>query len=432
MKNLSATVTPGLLAILLCAGCLGAEEATDDPTLDQDEAGAPPVLPRPSVWRVAPAPMPADARRRQLEVDHYIRDQLYRGYDIAETTQTYSGDLIDWVAPASVPGSEIEPPPPVPADQLATPPGVELQPTELDEHPELRGPDGTIPMVRPDFSRYVRGDSSAASLDDFRAQQLAGGQPWNRYRLYTGYAQLAYNTGVSSYVDQAIGAVEDGTFSLIETGTGCPGWNPPTTQELVGAVVMRDLAGLSSSTLRMRVEFLTAGDNIDDYIGGWDGQVSGFVPAAGRPYGPNIALAASVPGGAQYESAFRIENYYGNWWVAHNGNWLGYYPGYLFDLMHYQGCNALWYGEVFDPTPTDWTWTDMGSGYWSSYGFKWAAHVRNPVYLYGASAYYPPAPSAMTPKVNACYSNTAIQIGAAPWNRYFYLGGPGGNAIGCD
>ena len=167
------------------------------------------------------------------------------------------------------------------------------------------------------------------------------------------------------------------------------------------------------------------------------GQVAGFVPAAGRPYGPNALLAQSVIGGyPQYESPFKIQNHNGNWWIAHNGNWLGYYPGYLFDLMHYQGCQTLWYGEVYDPTPTDWTWTDMGSGYFSVFGNKWAAHVRNPWYGYGSSSWWaddpikPPVP--MLPQDWACYTSTGILKGASPWDRAFYLGGPGGDAFGCN
>ncbi len=100
--------------------------------------------------------------------------------------------------------------------------------------------------------------------------------------------------------------------------------------------------------------------------------------------------------------------------------------------MHYQGCKALWYGEVFDPTPADWTWTDMGSGYWASWGFPYAAYVRDPHYVSGSYAYYPDGASSMWPQVNACYTLSSLWSGAAPWDRYFYLGGQGGNAYGCD
>ena len=38
---------------------------------------------------------------------------------------------------------------------------------EIDLHPELRGPAGTIPMHRPSFARYVLGEAEATWLEDF-------------------------------------------------------------------------------------------------------------------------------------------------------------------------------------------------------------------------------------------------------------------------
>jgi hypothetical protein len=403
-----------LLALLLCSGCLDAGEE---------------ALPAPSVWRATIPDLDADAQRRQQEVDRYIIDELYRGYSIVETTQTYSGDLIDWIDPATVPGSQIEAPPP-PAD-LSTPPGIQLQPTELDQHPELRGPEGTIPMVRPRFARYVDGDSGHDSLDAYMKAdaQLAAGV----HRLFSGYHKTVGNTTVVGFFDQSINQIQAGTFSLLEMATYCGGPAPSSTAELVGIAVSKDLVNFNDAVQRLRVEFLTAGkSSMGPNKGGWDGKVAGFVPAAGRPYGPNIALAQSVIGGVQYESHFHIQNFGGNWWVAHNGNWLGYYPGWLFNLINFQGCEAQWYGEVYDPSPQDWTWTDMGSGYHASTGYAWASHVRNPHYVSNTIAYWLDAPSDMEPSVAACYTDSGLLFGASPWERYFYLGGPGGNALGCD
>ncbi|HEU5057720.1 MAG TPA: hypothetical protein VFU21_14400, partial [Kofleriaceae bacterium] len=168
--------------VLLVAGCASEEDAGvwSDPASDGEA-----ILPGPTVWRVAPEELDRQADARQREVDRYIADELYRGYAIVETTQTHAGDLVDWVDPDSVPGSQIEPPPPIAAAELATPPGVSLQRTELDEHPELRGPEGTIPFTRPRFADYVRGQSGHASLTDYLAAR-PGGQPAGWNRLYAG------------------------------------------------------------------------------------------------------------------------------------------------------------------------------------------------------------------------------------------------------
>jgi len=416
-----------LVGAVLVAGCAEPSDLEEDPSLESEVD-----LPLPSRWRVAPPALDAVARRRQAEVDRYIRDHLYAGYEIVETTQTYSGELIDWVDPESVPGSQIEAPPPLPAAEL--PEGVELQPTELDGHPELRGPEGMIPVVRPSFARYVSGDSRAASIEDHIAQESAAGQPAGQTRLYEGYYRFIGHTGVKTFVNQGlINAVEPGTFSLLETATVCSGFFPLTTTELVGATVSKDMVNFNDQTQRLRIEFLSAGAfGIGNNLGGWDGLVVGFVPATGRPYGPNVALLPSVLGGVQRESAFIIQNYSGNWWVAHNGNWLGYYPGALFDLIKTQSCAAHFYGEVYDPTPLDWTFNDMGTGQFASTGFGLAAYFRGPSYVINGVDVLLSGATPATPSDAACYSDSGLLSSAPPWNRYFYLGGPGGNAPGCN
>jgi hypothetical protein len=418
----SRSIYPSLALAL--AGCV----APGDDGAATDPADA--VLPAPAVWRVRPPVLDAEAARRQAEVDRFIADELYRGYTIVETTQTYGGDLIDWIDPATVPGSQLEPPPPLTAADLATPPGVALQPTEVDGHPELRGPAGAIPFVRPQFAPYVRGDASADTLAEY-ARAVPTGQPAGWDRLYAGYSKAAINTSVASFIDHAFGQVEPGTFSLIETATTCKGPSPATTLELVGGVVGR-MPVLDDSKVRLRVEFIAQGTAFGgDYIAGWDGWVKGFVAYAGRPYGPNVALLSSLAGGTQYESQFTIRLHAGNWWIAHNGNWLGYYPGSLFNLINGGGCEARWYGEVYDPTPTVWTATDMGFGFLANAGYSFAATVRNPSYVSSGTTYWPDGASTMLPIDTLCYSKTALAMSASPWDRYFYIGGPGGNGIGC-
>lgn len=411
-----------LLGAILAPGCAALEDPSLDPQVD---------LPLPSRWRAPPPALDAAARRRQAEVDRYVLEHLYAGYEIVETTQTDSGDLIDWVDPDSVPGSRIAPPPPLPAAEL--PEGVELQPTELDGRPELRGPEGTMPVVRPRFARYVSGAASEASIEDHVAHQIVAGQPAGQNRLYEGYYRSIAHTGVKTFVNQGlVNPVEPGTFTLLETATTCSGFFPATTLELVGATVSRDMANFNDQTQRLRIEFLSAGLLTGNNLGGWDGQVVGFVPYAGRPYGPNIALLPSVLGGVQRESAFVIQNYGGNWWVAHNGNWLGYYPAALFNLITTQSCQAHFYGEVYDPTPLDWTYTDMGTGQFASTGFGLAAYFRNPAYVINGLDTLLVGPAQAVPSDSFCYSDSLLLSAAAPWNRYFYLGGPGGNAPGCN
>ncbi len=428
MRNtLIRTSTSALLAALLCSGCIDG----DDPFLEEEGSEVPEaeeILPEPAVWRAPRPELDADARRRQREVDRYVRDVIYRGYSIVETTQMYSGDIIDWVDPRTVPGSEIEPPPPLAAAEL--PPGVELQPTELDEHPYLRGPAGSIPFVRPRFASYVREGSAAGSLASYLdAEEASQSLAQIGNRLYAGYDKNTPNIAVDAFVTQNIEQIEPGTFSLLEVATYCPGPSYKTTAELVGMTVSKDMVNFGDSTQRLRVEFLTKGHQSGHYVGGWDGKYKGLIAAPGRPYAPNIALAQ----GPQYESRFHIQNYSGNWWIAHNNNWLGYYPGSLFDLITFQGCKAQFYGEVYDSTPSVWTYTDMGSGYYPVSGLGKAAHMRNPYYtLPSGQSVWLDAFADLYPGINPeCYQTSPVYSAAAPWNVYFLLGGAGNNIFGC-
>jgi hypothetical protein len=313
--------------------------------------------------------------------------------------------------------------------------GKELQRTELDFYPELRGPEGTIPVFRYGFERYMRGETEATSLEDFLRNYSAPGQPAGQKRLYAGIGVKAFSTTASTWINSFGGAIEAGTMSLLEMAVVSRGWDEATTMELIGVASSQDRANFHDSVVRLRVEFLTSGlNNIGDYIGGWDGQFKGFFPAAGRPYGPGVALSPlSTINGTQYESRFDIVLSNGNWWISHNGNWIGYYEGFRFDMLSVKADEAIWYGEVFDSTPTDWTWTDMGSGLFASYGAKKAASFKNPFYkdVWGGS-HWPTNFGNTPPNDTACYTRSNLVSGPSGSELTLYVGGPGGDAPGCN
>lgn len=440
VRRSSAAVLLGLLAVVGC-GCSitiggGFTDFEDDGQAGSAEV---PPLPEPTVWRVPPPELTPEQQQRNDEVDRFLAEQ-YRDYKIIEATQGYSGDIIYWVDSDSIPGPYLEPPPPpwTQEEGFTLPAGVELARTELELYPELRGPDNTTPIHRPDFSAYVMGDSGAGSLQDFLENYQVPGMPAGDKRLYAGLLSMAPNMGASAYINQFQGEVEKGTFSLIEIAVVCP-WAPNDlrAKEQVGAVVTRDRIGTSGDAQpRLRVEFLTQGDvKLGHQIGGWDGQAAGFVPQRGRPYGPNAVVPASEPGlGTQRESRIEIwQDAAGNWWIAHNGNTLGHYPANLFTMLNQAACWSSWYGEVYDPTPTDWTWTDMGSGEFDTAGYGYAAYVRDPMWrdvLFAPQ--FPTEGWSMEPRNQKCYWRSWLTASSSPWNRFFYLGGPGGDAAGCD
>jgi len=414
------------LSVVLLTGCFIPDESTPGDTITR--------LPDPTIRRVEPPVLDPAQQKRQDEVDQYLAARYQaQGWQIVDTTQTHLGDIIDWLDPASVPGSQEEPPPTLPPEEMQLPEGALLQLTELDMYPELRGPVGTIPMYRPSFAAYILEDSGASSVEDFIKNYQVPGRPAGETRLYAGLGSIVANKHVASWVNAFGGTIETGTFSLLEMLVACRGPSPSTTREQIGITASRDKANFGDSVLRLQIEFLTAGDTaLGSNIGGWDGKVLGFIPAAGRPYGPGTALMASVVGGTQYESRFDIELFNGNWWVGHNGNWLGYYPGSLFDLIPSSACEVNWYGEVYDRSPTTWTWTDMGSGQFASTGWRNAAYFRDPFYSDTAGTpHWPDGALNLSPNDDACYTRTDLSTGTTPWDRYFYLGGPGADAPNC-
>jgi len=131
-------------------------------------AGALAPLPDPIVWKVGRPELTPAQRLRQQEVDqHLARNYCEAGWRILATTQSDSGDITDWLDPASVPGSEVQPPPGPLPEEMQPPAGARLQGTEMSPGPEVRGPKSSIPMTRPSFNVYIAGETRATSLEDW-------------------------------------------------------------------------------------------------------------------------------------------------------------------------------------------------------------------------------------------------------------------------
>lgn len=95
-----------------------------------------------------------------------------------------------------------------------------------------------------------------------------------------------------------------------------------------------------------------------------------------------------------------------------------------------------WYGEVYaDPAALakieqTWTWTDMGSGQFANAGFGQAANFRNPYYVDLSGKYqWPDNPIDVAGYNPKCYTKTALASLPSPWDMFFYVGGPGRNAL---
>ena len=135
----------------------------------------------------------------------------------------------------------------------------------------------------------------------------------------------------------------------------------------------------------------------------------------------------SVPGGAQNEVTIQWLWSDGNWWLGVNGTWVGYYPGGVFgggemathaDLVFFGAAAA---GVGYLP--------QVGSGYWGTSGYPYAAYQRQIWYYDGAyNAIY--ATGLSYPPDNNCPGSTSMLgpywDGVGDFGVYFFFGGPGG------
>ena len=414
-----------LTSVLLC-GCT----ITFGP-FDGDTAGEGEHLPAPDIWREDPPTLTEEQQVRQAEVDAYLVNQ-YRDYTIVTTTQGYSGDIIDWVDSSLLSIPYELPALPWTAADLEPPPGVSLALTELDLFPELRGPEGTAPLHRPDFSAYVMGESGAVSLQDYLENGQVFGMPAGDHRLYAGLHSPQQNNGISGTVNVFNSDVEKGTFSLVELTVACPLFGQ--VQEQIGIIISVDrVNSVVDAQPRLHVEYLRQVNG--QLKGTWDQKESGFVLFPLREHSPGEVVPVSVLGGTQVEhrlDIFQVPT--GDWWIGYNGHPLGYYPANLFTALNGGACRSAWYSEVYDGTPTDWTTTDMGSGQFAAAGLNFSAYVREPKYRFPYWVDFEPVEDAYSnakPYVPPCYTRSTV-IKSDLLGSHFFYGGPGGDAPGCD
>ena len=89
--------------------------------------------------------------------------------DIAQTTRTPRGQILDWIPRESQTsdGAIASPPPDGAAERGRLGDGERLATFELDHFPAERGPSGTVPVVRKDFDRI----QTTKSLGEYLAKQ---------------------------------------------------------------------------------------------------------------------------------------------------------------------------------------------------------------------------------------------------------------------
>jgi hypothetical protein len=165
----------------------------------------------------------------------------------------------------------------------------------------------------------------------------------------------------------------------------------------------------------------------DDYIGGYNTDVAGWIQYSSTYY-PGMALNNfSVYNGLQTEIYIEVHLYDGNWWIAFNHNWIGYYPASLFDTtgLRSSGSEVHWYGEMIDAGDGVNSYTDIGSGHFANEGFGKAAFMRLLQYRNTSNTMVQYKDLITTLGKSGQYSVDGYFSNTGSWGSYMFFGGPG-------
>ncbi|WP_371498088.1 neprosin family protein [Kitasatospora sp. NBC_00374] len=360
---------------------------------------------------------------------------LYSGVDVPHSFVDDNGQIFDCVPigdqPALKGGSEgpAAPPdaPPRP-DPQGEGPALSVQPQLRSDRLDKFGhamscPPGTIPMRRITLEELARG----RSLKDFFQKSPAGMGRHPRMspaaieanvHKYAHAFQIVDNLGGHSFINIWDPNIGSQVFSLSQQWYAAG--SPVQTVEC-GSQIYPAKYGTTQPVLFI---YWTA----DGYqnTGCYNLDCSAFTQTNSAWAIGGTLSPSSVSGGAQYEIETTWYFSGGNWWLYLGGtaasNAVGYYRGSLFGngpLSRNAG-DIDYGGEVVDTT----AWPPMGSGAFASSGWQFAAYQRD-VY------YFPVGGGALSASLTGsqpspkCFT-VAVGHAAAPWNEYFFFGGPGG------
>jgi hypothetical protein len=335
-----------------------------------------------------PAPAPkSDRTGNKREITEYF-ERRHARLEIAATTETPRGQVIDWIPIESQRADRtIAKPPPTPREAAAR---------LKDEHavPELeyfgckRGPKGTVPVLRKKLA--------ALAFDRPLSLYLSKSQPEWRFALPPGngrgthwHASARQSTicfggsgQFSCFAPFVVPNTEE--FSLLQIWLG--NHDLPATQTVeAGWQVYKEITG--DYAPHLFVYYTTNGYARDeDGHGGYNMDVDGWVQHDDLIFPGSTFAPLSVIDGEQRMIRLGYRLYRDNWWLSCQGRWVGYYPARLFmgnqsvfsTLGDHADTIAFW-GEVSSRNSAT-TRTDMGSGRFPAEGWRKAAYFHNLVF----------------------------------------------------
>ena len=432
-----------LLSLVLClvAGCQAVPAGQTQPGYDSDETSL----------------SDAERKERSDRIRDYFQEQLKRR-GIVATTLTRSGQTIDWIRRESqVEGGRLALSPS--ADVRLSAPYESRNPylsfdaavrraelparTELQLDDQVRGPEGTVPIVRFDVERYLATVRIPPRDPRDVLKKIPPPAPDSNNRYYAVWQRFGtfYGTAGRINVWDTSGPVGNET-SIAQTavirGT-------PMQAIEAGKVELQSLNG--DRVPHFFTYFRTNGTASGDWVAGYNTLVQGWVQYS-RTVAPGMSLAAwdSATGGNQYSLDVEVRLYQGNWWVWAAGEWAGYYPycvgggaapcarATLFSEsgIRDQASRLDWFGEIFDSTAPSPTSTDLGSGEFATAGWQHAAYFRNLTFYWQPATYWWWDSGSVSVTDAGCYdADGPFYSSDQSWHNWFFYGGPGKEGKDC-
>jgi hypothetical protein len=371
--------------------------------------------------------------------------------EIVKTTTTPGGTTIDWIPIESQhPSGKIASAPPLtslPArvDDARQP--VKAVSLELDDVSVERGPAGTVPIVRPRIAPL----RSNVALEDYLRK--TGGLLVNKSRPNAkptdpnpaGYFHAIDNQNTKAYGCDFFVNVWDPQIDLPSS----PGddhsimqvwlqnYDKPQLQSIEGGwTVDQDLNG--DLKPHLFIYYTTNGYTADgNNLGGYNRMYDGYVQYSSTVFPGSLLAPSSVYGGPQYDISMKFQLYREptngelNWWIAVQGEWMGYYPASLFNGGIGNDCSYIGFGgEIYSALSNpDSTKDQMGSGWEAQAGWTRAAfmrNLRNQSDLNGTMVNNDGTPSSDTASGTGSnpYDIVLDMNSGSSWDSYLYVGGP--------
>jgi len=363
---------------------------------------------------------------------------------VNKTSTTPCGHIVDWVPVENQTKEKTATPPADSSPSGTQDPKTPTKKITLDE-PEV-GPEGHVPILRPDLSKISR----TTTLRSFLTKGRRGGKPKDipGEPNPAGYFHATTALWTASYGCSAWLNVWDPKVNIPSS----PGDDHSISQFWLQYNQAQQL--LQSLEAGLTVDQSLNGDlsnhifsfyTVNNYgngnpaanIGGYNRLASGWVQKHPTIF-PGIRInGSSEPGGTQLEIGLKYQLFDGNWWLGFSNDgtkpwvWLGYYPASLFNGLAKNGNWLSFGGEVesllANPCSTQ---DQMGSGRIASTGWTHAAYQRlliNQSDATGTLVNYNGIPevdvgSSQCP--TNMYTVQPFMNSGTAWGSYQYYGGP--------